>query len=127
MTSVRRIRHLGRGDVLIARARWCNTFWSRFRGYAWQRTLPPGDALVLVEAADSRMGSAIHMLFMFFDLGVIWVNDAGEVVDKVHARPWRLSYAPQAPARYAIEASPALLTAVAVGDRVAFEPLEDGA
>jgi len=121
MTSVRRIRHLGRDEILIDRARWCDSFWSKFRGYSWQRTLPDGDALVLVESGESRMGSAIHMLFMFFDLGVIWVNEAGEVVDTVHARPWHLSYAPQAPARYAIEAAPSLLTRVAVGDRLAFE------
>lgn len=125
MTSVRRIRHLGRDEILIDRARWCDTFWSKFRGYSWQRSLPPGDALVLVEPGDSRVGSAIHMLFMFFDLGVIWVNEAGDVVDKVHALPWRLSYAPQAPARYAIEAAPALLAAVAVGDKLVFEAPED--
>jgi len=48
------------------------------------------------------------------------VNDAGEVVDTVLAKPWRLSYAPQAPARYVIEGHPRLLELVQVGDHIQF-------
>jgi uncharacterized membrane protein (UPF0127 family) len=60
------------------------------------------------------------MLFVGFDLGVVWVNNAGEVVDTVLAKSWRPSYAPQAPARYVLEAHPALLDQVRVGDRIRF-------
>lgn len=76
---------------------------------------------MLVEGKESRINTSIHMLFVFFELGVIWVNSAGEVVDKALARPWRLSYAPQAPARYVIEGRPEILERVAIGDKVRFE------
>ena len=121
MSKQCRIRHEPSGVVLVEHARWCDTFWSRLRGFTGRRDLAPGEGLVLVERAESRVATAIHMLFVFTDLGVLWVNDAGEVVDAVRARPWRLSYTPQAPARYVVEGDPGLLARVALGDRVRFE------
>jgi uncharacterized membrane protein (UPF0127 family) len=108
------------GQVVLGRARWCNTFWRRLRGLTFRRCLAPSEGLVLVEKADSRVNAGITMLFTFIDLGVIWVNDAGQVVDKALARPWRPSYLPQAPARFAIEADPAILQQVQVGDQLRF-------
>jgi uncharacterized protein len=108
------------GRVLLQRARWCNTFGSRLRGLTFRRALAPGEGLILVEKEDSRVNAGITMLFTFIDLGVIWVNDAGQVVDTTVARPWRPSYLPQAPARYAIEAEPTILQQVQFGDLLRF-------
>ena len=124
MGNYRKIVHVESGRVLVERARWCNGFASKLRGFLFRRTLEDGEGLVLVDSRDSRMSTAIHMLFVFLDLGVVWVNGTGEVVDKVRARPWRPSYAPQAPARYVIEAHPNLLHEVEVGHHVRFETLE---
>ena len=60
------------------------------------------------------------MLFVPFDLGVIWVNGAGKVVDTVVAKSWALQYAPQAPAQYVIELHPDLLAGVVIGDDIEF-------
>ena len=76
--------------------------------------------MVLVEKKDSKVATSIHMFFVFFDLGVIWVNDAGVVVDKVLAKPWRPSYVPQDPARYVIEGHPENLEKVNIGDHIQF-------
>lgn len=105
---------------MLERLKWCDTFGSKLRGFTFRRTLSLADGLVLVEKGDSRVSTAIHMFFVFFDLGVIWVNEAGEVVDKVVARPWRPSYAPQAAARYVIELHPSLLPQVQIGDCLQF-------
>ncbi len=123
MTSHVQVVHQATGRVLIPQARWCNSFGSKLRGFTWQRSLAPTNGLVLVEKKDSRVNTAIHMLFVFFELGVLWVNDAGRVVDTALAKPWRLSYAPQAPARYVIEGHPQLLSAVQTGDRIQFVPV----
>ncbi|HEX6385154.1 MAG TPA: DUF192 domain-containing protein [Anaerolineae bacterium] len=106
--------------ILLPRARWCNTFGSKLRGFTFRRKLGPDEGLVLVERADSRASAAITMLFVFFDLGVLWVNDAGRIVDTVLARPWRLSYVPQAPARYVVEGHPRLLQQVKAGEHIQF-------
>lgn len=118
--GTRQVVHIESGEVLIPQAKWCDGFRSKLRGFTFRRTLGPQDGLVLVEAKDNRVNTAIHMLFVFFDLGVIWVNDAGEVVGTVVAQPWRLSYMPPAPARYVIEGQPELVSKVKVGDHIQF-------
>jgi uncharacterized membrane protein (UPF0127 family) len=116
----RQIVHVESGEILIPQAKWCDSFGTKLRGFTFRRELGPQDGLVLVEAKDNRVNTAIHMLFVFFDLGVIWVNAAGEVVSTVVAKPWRLSYVPPAPARYVIEGQPDLVNRVKVGDHIRF-------
>jgi uncharacterized membrane protein (UPF0127 family) len=120
MSTYRQILLGENGRSLLKAAKWCDGFGSKLRGFTFRRHLEGSDGLVLVEKKDSRVSTAIHMLFVFFELGVIWVNDAGEVVDKVLAKPWRLSYTPQAPARYVIELHPSLLDEVKIGDYIEF-------
>lgn len=120
MTVYRDIIHQESGRTLVEKALWCNTFATKLRGFTFRRTWKAGDGLVLVENSDNRVSTAIHMLFVFFDLGVLWVNTAGEIVDKTVARPWRLSYVPQAPARYVIEAHPDIVEQVTIGDTITF-------
>jgi uncharacterized membrane protein (UPF0127 family) len=123
MTRYRQLKHVESGRVLLGKVRWCDTFSSKFWGFTLRRQLTPEDGLVLVEKTNNRVNTAIHMLFVFCELGVIWVNQAGEVVDTVLAKPWGLAYAPKAPARYVIETHPTLLDQVKTGDHVEF--LED--
>lgn len=115
------VLHIETGNLLLKRAKWCNSFASKLRGFTFRRQLQPTDGLVLVEKTNSKLSTSIHMLFVFFDLGVIWVNDTGEVVDQLVAKPWRLSYVPAAPARYVIEAHPTVLQKVKIGDHVRFQ------
>ncbi|MBP7692046.1 MAG: DUF192 domain-containing protein [Anaerolineales bacterium] len=123
MTSWRVVVNRRTGVRLAARARWCASFGCRLRGLMFQRALPPEEALLLVEPRESRAGASIHMFFVPFSIGVVWVNTAGRVVDTVLAEPGRPYYAPRAPARYTLEAAPAVLDSVAIGDDVDFEIL----
>lgn len=122
----RQVVHAESGRVLVSQARWCDNFAGKLRGFMFRQALAPGEGLVLVESGDGRLNTAIHMLFVFVELAVIWANDAGEVVDTVLARPWHLSYAPQAPARYVVETSPAALEQVQRGDHLKFLSLPAG-
>lgn len=115
------IIHVPSGQVLIPHAKWCDTFGRKLRGFTFRRQINQTDGLVLVEKADGKVNTSIHMFFVFFDLGVIWVNDAGVVVGTVLAKPWRPSYVPPAPARYVIEGHPAILETVKIGDQIAFQ------
>lgn len=93
----------------------------------FRRRLAPGEALLLVEAVESRAAASIHMLFVPFPIAAIWINSAGRVVDLVEAKPWRPFYAPRAPARYTLEAEPEILNRVSIGDEVVFEDNAVGA
>ena len=118
--ETRQIIHVESGEILVPQARWCNRFGAKLRGFTFRRQLAADDGLVLVEKSDSKTNTSIHMLFVFFNLAVIWVNSAGEVVGTVLAKPWRPAYTPPAPARYVIEGHPSLLEKVKAGDHVRF-------
>lgn len=108
------------GQPLLCQVRWANSFSSRFLGFMFRRGVAPGEALLMVEPRESQVGTSIHMFFVGFPLGVVWINQAGQVVDKVTALPWRPCYAPRAPARYILETHPRFLDQVTVGDQWSF-------
>ncbi len=75
---------------------------------------------MLVEKRDNRLESAIHMLFVPFDLAVFWIDSNMTVVDKVLARAWRPAYLPKQPARYILELHPERWDNYQIGDKVHF-------
>ena len=102
-------------------ALYCDIFLCRLRGLMFRSSLAPGQALLLVEGRDSRLDTAIHMLFVFMDLAVIWINSEKVVVDTVLARAWRPAYAPRQPARYILEIHPDRLNEFKIGDKIEFQ------
>jgi uncharacterized membrane protein (UPF0127 family) len=101
-------------------ATYCDSFLCRLRGLMFRSNLAPDQGLLLVEARDSRLDTAIHMFFVFMDLAVIWINSEKVVVDTVLARAWRPAYAPRQPARYILEIHPTRLGEFKIGDHIEF-------
>ncbi len=121
----RKLRNKQTGTVVLERIRVCDSFWSRFRGLQLVRQLPENEGLLFVTGSESRANTTIHMLFMLFSIGVVWLDASGKVVDTRLARPWRLAYAPQRAAQYFVEANTSLLERVQIGDVLRFD--EDAA
>jgi uncharacterized protein len=121
MSQFRVLRNADSGAVVLPRAEWCQSFWCRLRGLMFRMNLPDDEGLIFVYGRESRMDTSIHMFFMFFAIAAIWLDKDGRVVHKALAKPWRPAYASSKPAQYVIEARPALLDRVAVGDRLVFE------
>ncbi len=109
------------GEVWLRGVQWRASYLGRLRGLMFRSRLNAGEAIVLVEAQDSRAATSIHMFFVPFAIATIWIDSRGRVVDKVEAKPWRPFYAPRAPARYVLETAPEFLSKVNVGDEVDFE------
>jgi len=109
------------GELLLSGAQWCTSFLSRLLGLMFRSRLREGEALILVEAHDSRSATSIHMFFVPFAIATVWINSSGRVVDKVKALPWRPFYAPHLPARYVLETDPEFLEKVSIGDELVFE------
>lgn len=114
-----KVQNLDHEIVDLPRITVCNTFGTRLRGLMFRRTLGTDEGILLVGARDQRLDSAIHMLFVPFDLAVIWINSNLQVADKVLARAWRAAYVPTRPARYVLELHPLHLAAYEVGHKVA--------
>ena len=68
------------------------------------------------EYRESLMNAAIHMLFMRFDIAVVWMDANFTVVDAQLARRWRPSYVPARPAQYTLETRPEYLSEFQTGD-----------
>ncbi len=103
------------------RIKYCDTFLTQLRGLTFRSPLPRDEGLLLVGARDSRLDSSIHMLFVSFDLSVIWINSGMQVVDKILAKSWRPAYFSKQPARYVLEIQPERWEDFEIGDRVEFK------
>ena len=119
MSAFVKVQNLDREIVDLPRIKICNTFGTRLRGLMFRRTLGTGEGILLVGARDQRLDSAIHMLFVPFDLAVIWINSNLQVADKVLAKAWRAAYVPTRPAKYVLELHPVHFSAYDVGHKVA--------
>lgn len=85
------------GAQLASHAAVADSFFARFLGLQFRRTLPRGAGLVLLPT------SSIHMFFMFMSIDAIFVNAENGVVRVARRlRPW--SVGPIVPsALYCIE------------------------
>jgi len=115
------LRNSSTGHVILARAKWCSSFWCHFKGLQLVSHLPEDQGILFVTNHEGRGHTAIHMFFMFFSIAVIWLDKSGRVVDKQLAKPWRPAYAPKAPAQYYVEANVSLLDRVEIGDQLRFD------
>jgi len=102
-------------------AQYCDSFLCQFCGLMFRRSLNPDEGLLLVQKRENRTESAIHMLFMWIDLAVVWINAAHQVVDVKYARRWRLMYASQSPAKYVLELPTERLNEFKIGDQLHFD------
>jgi uncharacterized membrane protein (UPF0127 family) len=115
------VHNLTRPKVPPITAHYCDSFFCRLRGLMFRRSIPQNWGLLLVQGSDSRLDAAIHMLAMWIDLGIVWINSKGMVVDTRYARRWRPAYLPANPARYILEMNVAHLGDFTVGDQIQFE------
>ena len=114
------VKNLTTPDISPLVVDFCDTFYCRLRGLTFRSSLAHNEGLLLVQSRESRVDTAIHMIGVFIDLAVVWINDAGEVVDVRLARRWRPIYFPKRPAKYVLEMAPNRLEDFHVGDKVEF-------
>jgi uncharacterized membrane protein (UPF0127 family) len=112
------IRNLSNSSTEPIKARYCSSFFCRLRGLMFTRSIGSQEGLLMVQAHADRIDSSIHMLFMAFDLAVIWLNDQYRVVDKKYCRRWKLAYFPAAPARFVLETHVDRLKDFQIGDEI---------
>src|SRR5262245_47850396 len=88
------------------RIKFCDTFLTQLRGLTFRAPISPDEGLLLVGTRDSRIDSSIHMLFVSFDLTVVWINADMKVVDKIIAKSWQPAYFSKEAAKYVLEIHP---------------------
>jgi len=58
------------------------------------------------------------MLFMRFDIGVVWLSKDLTIVDKKIAKKWHVAYFSRLPAQHVIELHPTQLENFSIGDKL---------
>jgi uncharacterized protein len=116
-----KIINLTNQDTIPIQAAYCQSFVCQLRGLMFRKNLTDGEGLLLVQKNDSRMDASIHMMFMWIDLAVIWINSDLTIVDKVLARRWKLAYVPHKAAKYVLETGVTHLADYNIGDIVRFD------
>ena len=101
-------------------AGYCDSFLCRLKGLMFRNSIPDDWGLLLVQPSESIVNAAIHMFGVPFNLGVIWINDAGIVVDLAEVKKWFGVKSPKKSARFILEVTPSRLAEFNVGDKIAF-------
>ena len=94
---------------------------SNFRGLMFSSGLVKGESVLLTMFEESRVSSAIHMLFVFFPIDVVWLNSNLEIVDvKKNIKPFSLYVSPKKAAKYVLEMRSGESEGLSIGDFLSF-------
>ena len=104
----------------VVDVKYCDTFLSKFIGLMFSRELKPDQGLIIVEKSESRINTAIHMMFMNYDITVLWLDKNMAIVDKALARKWVPFYSSKKPAQYVIELHKSKFSEYSIGNKLAF-------
>ena len=108
-------------DGTVLKVKYCDTFFSKLAGLMFTKELPQDQGILLVEDSESRVNTAIHMLFMNYDITVLWLDKNKHIVDKALAKRWRPMYMPKKPAQYVVELHRDHYDDYAIGERMTWD------
>ncbi|MFH1256452.1 MAG: DUF192 domain-containing protein [Candidatus Diapherotrites archaeon] len=92
------------GKVLMEKVRIANDHWKRMQGLMFEKFENFNYALVFELERETVAGAAIHMLFVFFPIDVVYLDREKRVVDiALNLKPFSLGYSPKKAANYFIE------------------------
>ena len=74
MSKYRILRNTRSDEVVLARAKLCQSFWCHLRGLQFTMSLEEDEGLIFVTGSESVVNTTIHMLFMFMEIAVVWLD-----------------------------------------------------
>jgi uncharacterized membrane protein (UPF0127 family) len=74
--------------------------------------------LIIVENNETRINTAIHMMFMNYDITVLWLDKQMVIIDKVLAKRWVPFYSSKKPAQYVIELHESKFSEYSIGNKL---------
>jgi uncharacterized protein len=96
----------------------CDTFMSKFIGLMFSKELKPDNGIIIVEKNETRINTAIHMMFMNYDITVLWLDKNMVIVDKAQAKKWAPFYSSKKPAQYVVELHSSRFSEYSIGDKL---------
>jgi uncharacterized membrane protein (UPF0127 family) len=99
------------------------SFLQRLKGFMFHSSIKENEGMLLVLKKSSRLKASIHMAYVNFSLGIIWINDQLSVTQVELAHSWTTILFPAKPAKYILEIHPSQISTFAIGDRIRFEQI----
>jgi uncharacterized membrane protein (UPF0127 family) len=112
-----KVRNISSPDAAVT-VKYCDTFFSKLLGLMFSKTLDQNFGLIIIEEDETRINTAIHMLFMNYDITVLWLDKDWVVVDKVLAKKWAPIYIPKKPAQFILELHYSKFSEYSIGDKL---------
>ncbi len=113
--------NVSKGKVLAERVRLANNFLSRAKGLMFERKSNFNYALIISLSRETCIRATLHSFFVFFPIGVLFLNSEKKVVEKTLLKPFTFSYTPKKRSKYIVELEPEKLKEVEVGDELKWE------
>ncbi len=107
------------GKKIISKVKVASEF-GKIKGLMFEKKSKHDYALIFNMHTESRVGSSLHMLFVFFPIDVLFLNSEKKVVDKATLKPWQLNYTPKKAARFIVELPEGTGKKVKLGSKVSW-------
>ena len=104
--------------VLAKNVRFASNGLERMKGLMFEDKKKFNYALVFDFPSESRIGTSLHMLFVFFPIDVLFLDKEKKIVDKVTLQPFIPNYTPKKAAKYVIEMSKGTAKSAKLGQKV---------
>jgi len=106
------------GKLVIKKVRHARSTWQRTKGLMFEDKKKFDYALIFEFPRESKIGSSLHMIFVFFPIDVLFLDKNKKVVDKVTLPPFQPNYTPKKAAKYVIEMPNGKAKKVKVGSKI---------
>ena len=108
-----------KGKTVMQKVRIADDHWKRMKGLMFEKFENFDYALVFELERETIAGAAIHMLFVFFPIDIIYLNSEKKVVDlALNLKPFSIGYAPKKAAKYFIEMPAGKGKEIALGEKI---------
>lgn len=111
------------GSIDLLEAWYFENFFSRLKGLMFKKKITINQAGIFVNKSENIVDSAIHMLFMNFDIAVFWLDKKNIIVDKKIAKKWGLIYIPKVKSQKILETHTDLFDKIQIGEKIIIENL----
>jgi len=107
------------GKKIMNKTILAETSWEKLKGLMFEDAKKFNYALVFCLPRESIANAAIHMLFVFFPIDVVYLDRNKKVVDITkNLPPFSLGYAPKKPSKFFAEMPAGKSNGIKIGDRL---------
>lgn len=102
----------------MKKVKFARNTWERTKGLMFEEKKNFDYALIFEFPMESRIGTSLHMLFVFFPIDVLFLDKKQVIVDKVTLDPFIPNYTPRKAAKFVIEMPKGKASKAKLGQKV---------